>query len=485
MVPEIIAISGLALLYLYHVNRAMGDAPEEARRLSPRRWTEDEIKAAFEDAVQNPIDVQKSLPPKQNRRYIVVGGSGLVGNWVVNHLLARGEEPSAIRVLDLQAPRGEVLDQGVAFVQTNITNEEAVLDAFSQPWPPAVAALPLTVIHNAAIIRPAERRQAFLSLCRDVNVGGTVNVLNAAKQCGASCFISTSSGSVCLRSPSFWIAPWARTPRQFVQVVDDSTEPPTQHDDFFGNYPVSKIEAERIVRAADDLENNFRTGCIRPANGIYGAGEDTSASIIGTYLRIGGNPSWLYSIIQNFVNAENVSIAHLLYEQRLLEHTASPSRRPNIGGQAFVVTDPNPAISFGDLYLLLGTLSKTPASFPRVPAMPFLLTSYLIEWYALLQRLYLPWLAQLSRDLAQLQPALFAISNVHVIVDDSRARKAPEHGGLGYAAPFTTMYGMCKELQDWNRRADRKAVAQIASKKVLGVSADGVDVNLVVPAKNI
>lgn len=64
------------LLYLYHVNHGMTAVPEEARRLSPHRWTVDEIKAAYDRNVNSPIDVAKQLPPKQNRRYVVVGATG-------------------------------------------------------------------------------------------------------------------------------------------------------------------------------------------------------------------------------------------------------------------------------------------------------------------------------------------------------------------------------------------------------------------------
>lgn len=214
---------------------------------------------------------------------------GLVGNWIVTHLLARGENPAAIRVLDLQPPRHEILDQGVTFFKTNIVDEEAVSSAFAHPWSGAVAALPLTVYHNAAVIRPAERHKAFLSRCRNVNVAGTVNLLNAAKKHGASCFISTSSGSVALRSGSFWLPPWRKTPKHMIQVISDATPLPQEHYDFFGNYAVSKAEAESLVRAADDLESNFRTGCIRPANGIYGIGEENSAGVTTMYLKTGGN----------------------------------------------------------------------------------------------------------------------------------------------------------------------------------------------------
>ncbi|KAI9367944.1 hypothetical protein BJX61DRAFT_260532 [Aspergillus egyptiacus] len=457
-------IAVVGVFYLYHVNHAMSAVPEEASNLSPRRWTVDEIKAAYKKAVHAPVDVTKSLPPKQNRRYIIVGGSGLVGGCIVSHLVARGERPDAVRILDLQSPRSDLLDLGITFVKTDITDEAAVLDAFSQAWPKSVADLPLTVFHNAAVIRPAERHRVFLPRCRKVNVGGTVNVLNAAKKVGASCFISTSSGSVAIRRASFWIPPWAKLPKHSVQVVNDATALPKDHNQFFGNYAVSKAEAEGIVRAADDLASNFRTGCIRPANGIYGIGDETSTTITGMYLRTGGAITWLPNTIQNFVNAENVSIAHLLYEQRLIEHTATPSALPNIGGQAFVVTDPNPAISFGDAYLLLTTLATTPIRFPRVNPLPMLVLSHLVEWYILLQHLYLSWLPKATGDIAQLQPALFAVSNPHVIIDDSRARKSPQEGGLGYTPPLTTLDGMCKELDHWNRLAAERGVAAMVGK---------------------
>ncbi|PYI04867.1 NAD(P)-binding protein [Aspergillus sclerotiicarbonarius CBS 121057] len=455
MFPEIAAVSGLALLYLYHVNRGMGGTPDEILRLTPHRWTPEEIQAAYEDAIRNPVDVRKSLPPKQNRRYIMVGGSGLVGSWMVRHLLLRGEDPSAIRILDLTVPPRDLLDQGIAFVKTNITDEKAAINAFAHPWPEAVAHRPLTVFHNAAVIRPGERHQSFLPLCCNVNVTGTANILHAAQTAGASCFVSTSSGSICIHRPSFWIAPWRNTPTNFVQVVNDASPLPQSHSDFFSNYAVSKAEAERLVRAAHNPQSNFRTGCIRPANGIYGIG-DSDGSLTGTYLRSGGSPSWLSNIVHNFVSAENVSIAHLAYEHCLITNPSSysSSSRPDIGGQAFIITDPSPPPTYRDIYLLLHTLSNRPVNFPPVPAIPFLLLSYLVEWYALLQHLYCSWLPRITGNLAMLQPGLFGIICVHFVADDSRARMKPELGGLGYDPPITTLYGMCKDVEAWNGRGD-------------------------------
>jgi nucleoside-diphosphate-sugar epimerase len=373
----------------------------------------------------------------------------------------------------------------VTWVKTNITDELDVSTSFEQPWPESVAKLPLTVFHTAAAIRPQDRLKMFLPYCSKVNIDGTRNVMNAAKKAGASCFVSTSSGSVSLHKPNFWIAPWSKLPSRVVQILSDDAKIPSRHDHFFGNYAVTKIEAERLVRSADSQSSNFRTGCIRPANGIYGIGSDAAMTITGVYLRKGGSPTWVRPIIQSFVNAENVSIAHLLYEQRLLEQSKPGSTLPNIGGQAFVVTDPNPAISFNDIYTLLTTLSKTPVDFPTLQPAPLLAFSYLVELYCVIQHKYLPWmLPKVTGDLAQMQPSLFAISDVFCLADDARARKAPEQGGLGYAPPITTLEGMCKQLVDWNAKAEAKLVG-VSGKSTIEITEKGVDVNLVAPEKKI
>lgn len=185
------------------------------------------------------------------------------------------------------------------------------------------------------------------------------------------------------------------------------------------------------------------------------------------------------------MNAENVSTAHLLYEQRLLEQSAPSSTLPDIGGQAFVVTDPNPPISFDDIYLLLGTLAKTPLSFPAVQPIWLFLLSYAVEIYSVAQFKYLPWLLPpIKGDLAHVQPSLFAISDVFCVADDSRARKAPEQGGLGYRPPITTLEGMCRQCIDWNQKVDAKRVSVARKIGPVAVTEDGVDLNLVVPEQN-
>jgi len=217
--------------------------------------------------------------------------TGLVGSWIVAHLLDRGENPASLRIIDLVSPTTEILARGVGYFQTDITDELNVSTAFGKPWPESVYQRPLTVFHTAAIIRPSERLQRFLPFCAKVNINGTKNIINAAKKAGATCFVSTSSGSVSLRKLKFWIMPWETLPRRVMQILSDSAKIPQHHNEFFGNYAVTKVEAERIVCSADNPAAGFRTGCIRPSNGIYGIGSDASMTITGAYLRNGGSPA--------------------------------------------------------------------------------------------------------------------------------------------------------------------------------------------------
>lgn len=66
----------LVSYYFWHLNRALSGIPDEASKVSPHRWTPEEIKATYAKVAKNPIDDTAHLPPKLERRYIVVGGSG-------------------------------------------------------------------------------------------------------------------------------------------------------------------------------------------------------------------------------------------------------------------------------------------------------------------------------------------------------------------------------------------------------------------------
>jgi len=179
---------------------------------------------------------------------------------------------------------------------------------------------------------------------------------------------------------------------------------------------------------------------------------------VGAYLIRRTNPSWVENFIQSECYVENASLAHLLYEQRLIEMTKEPNL-PDIGGQAFMITDPNPPILYGDIYLALSTLSNGECIFPKVPPAGMLLFAHCVELYYLahfnltslplgLGSAFSKLMPPLGGDVVNLQPSLFPLVNVHLLLDDSRAQLTPKDGGLGYKAPFTSLQGISKVVHE-------------------------------------
>ncbi|KAI9458843.1 NAD-P-binding protein [Lactarius psammicola] len=467
-----------------------------ASAFSPKRISaKDALEAAAAwKKVTATLSAKAFLPPRTGRRYIVVGGAGFLGGWIVRHLLERGEHPKRIRVIDIRAPTRPDLTSGLAkdidFHQVDVSDGERVQAAFSAPWPPhdhrhcdgpedPTAVAEITVFHTAANIRFYERDHRLLHLSDRVNVEGTRNVLAAARTTGASILIYTSSGSVSVRRTRLWLWPWEQRPKFIVQTFnddDDDSRLPTRHGEMFSNYAASKLKAERLVRAADGAssgsgrvrgqrrqrQRSLRTGCLRPGNGIYGPGGDI---LCGAYLARQVNPSWAQDVLQNFIYVENASLAHLCYERRLIEQ-ARGSPNPDVGGQAFCVVDDGPPVTYGDVYTVLATLTDGRTVFPRLSATTMLMLAHVFEGLHVARSLMVssssPVLRHLGRfvpaptgDLVNLQPSLFSLTMPHLIWDDSRARASPENGGLGYEPRWTTLSALCKLVEEHKRAEGR------------------------------
>ncbi|KAJ7135961.1 NAD-P-binding protein [Mycena epipterygia] len=473
VVGPLISLLLLPYLYIRLNDRRLTHIPKSALAFSPVRYTVEDVRKTTARLLESPISTADQIPPKTGRRYIIVGGAGFVGGWIVLQLLERGEDPKRIRVVDIRAPVRPDLTTGLAknvdFIQADVTDPAAVDAAFNAPWPndasPVSAAPQISIFHTVANIRAYERSESLLVNSTKVNVVGTHNIIDAARNVGATALVCTSSGSVSVRSTRFLLWPWETEPKLFVQAInDDEALIPKRHYDFFSNYAVSKIAAEREVCAADKTPSRdgkvLRTGCVRPANGIFGPGGDT---ICGDYLVRKVNPSWIHSMVGNFIYVENAALAHLLYEQRLIE-LSNGGTNPDIGGQAFIVTDPNPPPTNGDVYLTLSTLTDGETKFPWLSPTFIIFLGYLIEWYYL-ARLSLgsriaKKLPAITGDIVNLQPALFNLVNVHLFFDDSRARLAPEKGGLGYKGAWSTFEGVHKTVDEYKAavlRSETKA----------------------------
>ncbi|KAK8097426.1 hypothetical protein PG984_016565 [Apiospora sp. TS-2023a] len=440
---------GLLLTYLFRINYLLKGTPEEVRKLADSSWQPAHLKEVYEKVRAHRVDYTANLPPKQNRRYVVTGGSGLVGGFIILQLLARGTPPQSIRIIDIRKPERSDMQTGpaakVGFVQTDITFKPSVEVAFAREWDRSVAKLPLTVFHTAAVIIPSDRSKYIYDFPERVNVTGTKNVMEAAEAAGADVFSVTSSASIAIRPIEPFVSPWrfGSWPRYFWQVLDcrDFWKPLRPHEEFFGNYPASKAVAEREVCAAN--KKGFRTGCIRPANGIYGSPSD---NILGDPLARAVMPTWATHIVQSFVHGANVAVAHLHHEAALLQKECPQAGRP------FVVTDPNPPIAYDHMYTAIRTLSIHPFMVLSLPPAVMLLMAYAIEWWSVLPYrfpMFKAIIPAVRGDARYLKPGLFSICTHLVATNDESARPVSE-GGLGYKGVTTTMEGMVQQILEWN-----------------------------------
>jgi nucleoside-diphosphate-sugar epimerase len=113
-----------------------------------------------------------------SRTVLVTGGSGYFGSVLADALLARGD---AVRVLDLNPP-GEAAGT-VEFIEGDVRDPAVVRAACDGAD---------VVLHNVAQVPLAKDRALFDA----VNVGGTANVLVAARDAGVAKVVSTSSSAI-------------------------------------------------------------------------------------------------------------------------------------------------------------------------------------------------------------------------------------------------------------------------------------------------
>jgi len=112
------------------------------------------------------------------RTTLVTGGSGYFGSVLAGQALARGD---AVRIFDLHEPGGELA--GAEFVRGDVRDEKAVRAACDGVD---------LVFHNVAQVPLAKDRELFDA----VNVGGTANVLVAARDAQVAKVVHTSSSAI-------------------------------------------------------------------------------------------------------------------------------------------------------------------------------------------------------------------------------------------------------------------------------------------------
>jgi len=119
---------------------------------------------------------------------LVTGGAGFIGSNLVDALLARGDEVTVVD--DLSTGRRENLEPGLAagasLVEADIRDREALEGIAGERRPEVVFHLAAQIDVRKSIADPA--------FDASINVGGTANVLEAARAAGARRLVFSSTG---------------------------------------------------------------------------------------------------------------------------------------------------------------------------------------------------------------------------------------------------------------------------------------------------
>ena len=120
-------------------------------------------------------------------RYLVTGGAGFIGAHLVEELLKRGEE---VRVLDnFSTGKRERLDpfvEKIELVEGDLRSQHAVREAVDG----------IDFVFHQGALPSVSRSVKDPITTNDVNVGGTLNVLDAAKEADVKRVVYASSSSV-------------------------------------------------------------------------------------------------------------------------------------------------------------------------------------------------------------------------------------------------------------------------------------------------
>jgi UDP-glucose 4-epimerase len=185
-------------------------------------------------------------------RAVVTGGAGFIGSHVVEALLARGDEVTVID--DLSRGRRENVPEGARLVEHDI--RERLEPLFDEVRPEACFHLAAQVEVRVSVERPAHDA--------DVNVLGTIAVLEAARRRDAKVVFASTGGAI--------------------YGECDGPAPESAERRPLAPYGVSKLAAEEYLAAYNRLYNG-RHVSLRYGN-VYGPRQDPhgEAGVVAIFL---------------------------------------------------------------------------------------------------------------------------------------------------------------------------------------------------------
>ncbi|XP_077002314.1 sterol-4-alpha-carboxylate 3-dehydrogenase, decarboxylating [Tamandua tetradactyla] len=318
------------------------------------------------------------------KKCTVIGGSGFLGQHMVEQLLARGY---TVNVFDI---RQGFDNPQVQFFVGDLCSQQ---DLF-----PALKGVS-TVFHCASPPPSSDNKELFYR----VNYIGTKNVIETCKEAGVQKLILTSSASVVFEGVDIKNGtedlPYAMRP------IDYYTE--------------TKILQEKAVLSANDPERNFLTIAIRP-HGIFGPRDPQLVPVLIEAAR-SGKMKFVIGNGENLVDftfVENVVHGHILAAEQLTHDAA-------VCGKAFHITNDEPVPFWMFLSRILTGLNYEAPKY-HIPY-------WLAYWLALLLALLVTLLSPVLKLRPTFTPMRVALAGTFHYYSCRRAKEA-----MGYR-PLVTM----------------------------------------------
>ncbi|KAI9658810.1 MAG: erg26, C-3 sterol dehydrogenase [Alyxoria varia] len=288
-------------------------------------------------------------------KILLTGGSGFLGSSIVEFLV-RAHPQWHVTIADLQPRHAwSVPSNNIAFISTDVTDASSCSHAIEQSQPDLI-------IHTAGFVpRGLDRyslhgREKIFTL----NVGGTQNMLDAAREHGVTRFIFTGS---------------------YTSLTDDvAHDYPNMNESLpFPDpgqtlkYGASKAAAETLVLSTNSSE--FKTCSLRPST-ICGREDYQLVPAIAACISKGETPFILGNgdNIYDFTFVDNVAHAHVLAVENML------SPEPTAAGHAMFISNGQP-ITFRDFMLAIwAQFEHVPPFTVSIPRRVACVAGFVYEW---------------------------------------------------------------------------------------------------------
>lgn len=385
--------------------------------------------------------------------YIVTGGSGYIGSWVIRFLILRYSTDILSLDTNTTIPH-DLTKHGVKHEVCDLTDKEEILAAFAK-HDVAKSGRQVVVYHAAAIQRYFLSWFKYHENVSDRNVEMAQTLVDTltyvAHEQGAPVYLININDAITKRHPVNWWKAWNYS--KWTSISTSKTSP-----EYVSSYARSKSESESLILQFNDPKTLVTTS-IEPHGivcGYYGE------SLLSPCLYYKGALSHSWSIPISFLHVEDVARAALLAENKLRDSTSSS----NVQGKSFLISN-GQMKRVGDMFKQL----QATVDMRVIKVNPVLVL--LVSYVALLLSLVIPsgrkgWKSRddslFSSRWWALTPMRFTTLQLCQIPDDKRIEETNKV--LEFQAAYTVEETLQSTFDDYVRidiRMDEAKKARIAA----------------------